>query len=51
MQKIKWRKPNGSIIETNGEKASIETAVALGWELVEQDGAEKPKRGRPPKGE
>lgn len=52
---IKWRKPNGNEIETNGEKATIAYCVSLGWEpldLESDDGDNKPapkRRGRPKK--
>jgi hypothetical protein len=37
---IKWKRPSGSIIETNDSDASIEYAVANGWEQVDKP---KPK--------
>ena len=44
---MKWKKPNGTEIETNNEKATIEKCVSLGWEPATE---EKPKkRGRPKK--
>jgi hypothetical protein len=37
---VKWKKPNGNIIETNDEEATLKEAVKLGWEQVK----DKPKR-------
>ena len=31
MSKIKWVKPNGNEIETNGEKATVAYCESLGW--------------------
>jgi hypothetical protein len=51
MQKIKWVKPSGVVVETNGEPASIEAAINLGWVLESEakEEQDKPRRGRPPK--
>jgi hypothetical protein len=38
---IKWKRPNGSTIETNSDAGNIKQALSLGWVL-----AEKPKQKR-----
>ena len=38
---IKWTRPSGSTIETNDSKATIEYAVANGWEQVKPKQAPK----------
>lgn len=43
---MRWKKPNGMIIETNDEPATLEGAKALGWVPEGEDGGPK-KRGRP----
>lgn len=47
---IKWTKPNGAVIETNDNNATIEYCKSLGWirdDDVKQE--EQKRRGRPPK--
>lgn len=42
---MKWIKPSGAEIETNDRKETIEAAVSLGWQVVEDKPEEtKPKR-------
>ena len=47
---IRWVKQNGTEIDTNAEKATVEYCVKLGWDRVDAE-ATKPKarRGRPKK--
>jgi hypothetical protein len=35
---IKWKRPSGSIIETNETDETIKHAVKSGWELVKPEG-------------
>jgi hypothetical protein len=35
---IKWKRPSGSIIETNETDETIEHAVKSGWEQVKPEG-------------
>jgi hypothetical protein len=35
---IKWKRPSGSIIETNETDETIEHAVKSGWEQVKLEG-------------
>ena len=44
---MKWKKPNGSEIEINDEKATIAEAKSLGWKQVKPEKKEvKPKATR-----
>lgn len=36
---IKWKKPNGTEIETNDLPANIERALELGWVRVDDEAA------------
>jgi hypothetical protein len=38
LQMIKWKRPSGSIIETNETDETIKHAVKSGWELVKPEG-------------
>lgn len=33
---IKWKKPSGTVIETNDAEATLEAARSLGWVEMEQ---------------
>lgn len=48
---VKWIKPNGSEIETNANKGTLEAALELGWVPADEAKKEesKKKRGRPSK--
>jgi len=39
---VKWKKPNGTIIKTNEEDATLKAAIDNGWEPYEEP--EKPKK-------
>lgn len=41
---IKWKKKNGVIVETNGEQASIDAAVKLGWKQHKKKEPKAPKK-------
>ncbi len=41
---MKWTKPNGSEVETNEEKATIEHCKTLGWKSAKKNEAKKPKK-------
>lgn len=40
---IKWVKPSGKEIETNGEESTIKRAVELGWEPADKKKPRKKK--------
>lgn len=50
---MQWKRPTGSLIETNNEKSTIEHCESMGWKRVEETQEEvkaaPKKRGRPKK--
>lgn len=46
---MKFRKPNGTIIELNEYPETLEKAAELGWVPVDEAKPDEKRRGRPPK--